>query len=333
MDGCRWLFRVASDPRWGGGHVSRCRVLARELVRQGSGASFWLDQNDGGWSGTLRAEGFGIVSDATAPNWPKWSGVLVDGYDLLDVAALNNMQAIARPLVCFVDHLPPKVDVDLTINAGAEPTSERAAGSLTGFRFSLVEPAFAEIPHACERAVTRLLVVMGRADICGASAKAVQALSKVAFPGPPPALSVVLGSSSPFLDDVRSVLAGYPGQSELKVDVKDMVQLYAESDAVVVAGGVSLLECLAAGRPNCVVRTADNQLGNVRQALALGGSIDGGDIAFWDEPAFVGAVGSLCSSASVRERLASNARRAIDGKGAERVGKAIYELHQRLLSH
>jgi spore coat polysaccharide biosynthesis predicted glycosyltransferase SpsG len=141
---------------------------------------------------------------------------------------------------------------------------------------------------------------------------------------------VVLGSTSQILDDVRHALASYTGQSELLVDVPDMAVLYKQVDAVIVSGGVSLLECLAAGRPSCVVQTADNQAGNVRQALSSGGTIDGGNIASWDESKFIEAIRLLCSSAPTRRGLVTKARRAVDGKGAERVVQAMTQFHQSL---
>lgn len=270
-----WLFRVASDPKWGGGHVSRCRVLASEFARNGIGTGFWLDSNDGGWTKILHAAGFDTVPDTAAAGGTNWRGMLVDGYELMDAATLNDMRSVARPVVCIVDHIPPQIDVDLTINPGADPV-ESGAGHLSGFECALVDPAFADVLPSDGAEVARLLVALGRTDICGASPKVVRALTKATFPSSPPAVTVVLGSNSPLLDDVRGALADYPGSGALCVDEADMVTQFAEADAVVVAGGVSLLECLAAGRPNCVVQTADNQSGNVRQAVSQGGSIDGG---------------------------------------------------------
>jgi spore coat polysaccharide biosynthesis predicted glycosyltransferase SpsG len=255
--------------------------------------------------------------------------MLVDGYELMDAATLNDMRSVARPVVCIVDHIPPQIDVDLTINPGADPV-ESGAGHLSGFECALVDPAFADVLPSDGAEVARLLVALGRTDICGASPKVVRALTKATFPSSPPAVTVVLGSNSPLLDDVRGALADYPGSGALCVDEADMVTQFAEADAVVVAGGVSLLECLAAGRPNCVVQTADNQSGNVRQAVSQGGSIDGGDISEWDETRFIAAIEALCSSAATRTRVAANARRSVDGKGAERVAKAMLRCHEML---
>lgn len=320
-----WLFRVASDPKWGGGHVSRCRVLARALRRRGVGAAFWLDVNDGGWAESLVAEGFQVV-DGRLVRSLDWEGLVIDGYDLLGRASIEQLARIARPTVCLVDHLAPGGDVDLMVTAGA---TQKASGKiLKGMQYALVDAAFSRIPDVSHGPIARLLVTMGRADMVGATARVVRGLAQVRFFGPPPSVAVVVGRHSPDRDEVAKTLERYPGPFELFLDVPDMTKLFTQSDAVVVSGGVSLLECLAAGRPNVVVQTAPNQAGNVGQALESGASLWGGDVVAWDDDRFVRAVESLIGSSQARQAMSEAGRRAVDAQGADRVAATIIELER-----
>ncbi len=289
-------------------------------------ASFWFDENDGGWAATMASEGFAIVDGRAPASGGDWGGGVVDGYELLDRDTLGMMRRLVRSLVCVVDDVAPASEVDLIVNAGAEMAAGADDGVLAGLKYALVDPSFARIPDVVQETVSQVLVAMGRTDAAGATLRVVQALSKARFQGPVPTLTVILGSTSPFLRDVERALQRFPGSSQLLVDVAGMADLYAEADLVIVAGGVSVLECLAGGRPNIVIKTAENQAGNIAQALMSGGSMNGGNIAAWDEGAFIETLTSLCESHAERVVLAAQARRAVDGAGAERVASALAAL-------
>jgi UDP-2,4-diacetamido-2,4,6-trideoxy-beta-L-altropyranose hydrolase len=320
-----WLFRVASDPKWGGGHVSRCRVLARALRRRGVDVAFWLDPKDGGWTESLVVEGFQVV-DGKLAHSVDWEGLVIDGYDLLGRESIEQLGRIARPTVCLVDHLLPGGGVDLMLNAGA--TQTESGSLLSGMQYALVDAAFSRIPDVSHGPISRLLVTMGRTDMVGATARVVRGLAQVPFFDPAPVVTVVIGCHSPDRNEVAKMLEKYPGPFELFLDVPDMIGLFAQSDAVVVSGGVSLLECLAAGRPNVVVQTAPNQAGNVGQALEAGASLWGGDVVAWDGDQFVRAVESLIGSSQARQAMSAAGRRAVDARGADRVAATILELER-----
>jgi len=92
------------------------------------------------------------------------------------------------------------------------------------------------------------------------------------------------------------------------------------ADIVVTAGGVTLLEALALGRPTVALALYDNQRRQVRGAAALGAAL------MVEPDGVVDAVDALVASLDTRCALSSRARAAVDGHGARRVAEAVIGL-------
>lgn len=160
---------------------------------------------------------------------------------------------------------------------------------LCGSQYALLRPEFAALrQYSLERRATaevkHLLVSMGGVDNDNATGQVLQALKTFELPANCK-ITVVMGSSAPWLADVRQQAASLPWPTDVRVNVSNMAQLMADSDLAIGAAGSSTWERCCLGLPSVMVVLADNQ-----RQVALG--------LEW-----TGAVNVLSHSQQILERL------------------------------
>ncbi len=321
-----WLFRVASSPKWGGGHVARCRALGRALSTR-SPVTMLLDPDGGNWLEPLEREGFEIAFADRVPVG-RWCGSLLDGYGFSEADA-RSLRAIAPPLVALDDLRSPPRQADLVINPGPEEASYEMP-ALLGPCYALIDDRYRSRPRASIRPeVGHVAIIFGRYDACDATGLALSAVDWVAREGVRPRLSVVLGGSSPNLETVRKWCKQYDSMATLLIDHHDMPALLKGTDLVIGAGGVGLYERLALGIPSLTVRVSDNQIDNITVAARHGGTIDMGSIEQVDARALAENVLGLARSVQARQEQSRRGQALVDGCGPERVAVEMSALARR----
>ena len=322
----RWLFRIASHARHGGGHVSRAAVLARALKEAGSDVIMQLDPGSAPAAARLSSMGLSCTEDDLPAGGGSesraWAGSLVDGYDLLAQTAAQ-LARWAPPLVAIDDFLLPPQGAALVVNSafGLDGKTIDGVPALLGPRFALVDRAFAQVSQRDRAApVSHVLVSMGRLDPDNLTARALQAIKAA---GAELRVTVALSAGAPFRSDVEAHLAGFGGRGRLLIDADNMPALLNEVDLVIGAGGVSLLERVAAGVPSVTVQLADNQKLFIDGAVAMGVTAAGGT---GNVDAMAAALCDLLANPTAREAMASSAHKAVDGEGAARVAAAMRTL-------
>jgi spore coat polysaccharide biosynthesis predicted glycosyltransferase SpsG len=307
----RWLVRVASQPQHGGGHVARCGTLAVALSAAGAEVTLQLDPDSPDARSRLQRRGLRCVEE---PPGGAFDGIVLDGYELI----ASEAPALARlaPLVVLDDFCAPPGGTALAINGAADLVGDRIGETpaLLGPRYALVDPRYAALPPRDRTAPVRnILVSMGRLDPDGATGRA---LDLVAAADADAALIVVAAP--------RDDLAGRLGaRDRLVSDAPDMLPLLAEADLVIGAGGVSLLERMAAGVPSVTLVLADNQRLAVAGAARRGATLDGGR---GDGAVTVTALRALLADGPARAAMAAAARQTVDGQGAARVAARLIAL-------
>lgn len=319
-----WLFRVASERQWGGGHVARCRALA-EVMRAYRPVAFMLDEDDGGWSGALTAAGFVVLPNGDVPSGP-WCGSLIDGYGFGPEIG-SRLAQVASPLVAIDDLLSPPREAALVVNPGTDDAHYEVP-SLLGSRFALIHSRFRDLPApAVAGQVERVLVSFGRYDTHDAAGLVLSALSllrrREAFA---PELSVVLGGASPNLAAIRTRLEDWDGKARLIVDSDDMPSLIRSADLVLGAGGVSLYERMACGVPSVTLVLADNQAANVDLSARHGATVNAGTIGSVSIERLAESIFMLARSRQARMRQSQCGQAWADGHGPSRVAEAMMRL-------
>ena len=127
-------------------------------------------------------------------------------------------------------------------------------------------------------------------------------------------ITVVMGPHAPWLADVQSAALEMPWPTEVKVGVKDMAQLMADSDLAIGAAGSTSWERCCLGLPSLMMVLADNQSA-IAQALQ-----DHGAATLIEMEADGGL--PLPSNYALAE-ISHTASMLVDGQGTTRILEAM----------
>ena len=239
--------------------------------------------------------------------------VVVDAYEVRADDGRFDATVLAA-----VDDLERDLAVDLLIdpNPGGDPRRRQAAGAVRcGLTYALVVPAPATlVARPVVEGVERILVTSGAADEAGWG----------------PAVAAELHARSCGFDVgvVKGPWAKGAMPDGVRIVTSDdgLLPELAESDLVVTAGGVTLLEALLLGRPTVAVAIAANQARAV-EGVAEAGAAVGLGLGSGATPEDVAdAVEALAGDLARRCALAQAASTLIDGQGPARVAEALVAL-------
>lgn len=220
--------------------------------------------------------------------------------------------------VVAIDDLDRDLAVDLVVRPSpAPPGPVRRARTLAGLEYALIDLSPVSGPPTGVDA--GVVVSLGGADAAGLGADVATLIAAATGPG------VVRHAPGPW-----SKASADPAVAVIE-PTKDLVAELATAAVAVVAGGVTMLEALALGRPTVVVVTADNQ-------TSAAGAVEDAGAAIVLHPGAPAASASQAASAAARSALdllddsrsravlAQRARALVDGRGADRVAEAILGL-------
>lgn len=350
------LFRVDGSDRIGGGHVMRCLSLAGELARRGKEATFLcarltpflrariteaghklheiepvpaLLEEEADWDERrLAADAQRVDADRcrAALSEVRASWTVADHYRLDECWE----QAFRGPgeRMLIIDDManrPHHCDllVDQTFGRAADdylPLVPADCGILTGARYAMLRPAFAEARaealrrRASPGPVQRILVTLGTTDAGGVTGEVVEAVLGVAGDC---RIDVVLGASAPSRSRIEALAAERAGL-HLHLDVTDMVPLLVEADLAIGAAGTAALERCCLGLPAVTMVLAGNQR-LVAQKLTQAGAA----IAVRDSGEAAAAAQSLLGNAAARQRMTAAAAAITEGRGAALIADAM----------
>lgn len=234
--------------------------------------------------------------------------VVIDSYRV----RADDQGSVDSDLTVAFDDLRRDLAVDLVVDP-SPGTAACAHGSarrvLAGADYAVIDPRVTELARAAlTEGTARVLVSFGAADRDGLAAATA---AEVARSLPDTAVLLPVG---PWWDG--PVPAGVHARHVVDGLAPDL----ATSDLVVTAGGVTLLEALALGRPTVVVVTAENQRIAAEHVASAGAAVlSTADAAARDAVA-------LATDPARRRALSKRAAELIDGRGADRVAAAIVEL-------
>jgi spore coat polysaccharide biosynthesis predicted glycosyltransferase SpsG len=111
---------------------------------------------------------------------------------------------------------------------------------------------------------------MGGVDNQNATTRVLDTLNECSLP-PDCQITVVLGANSPWQEQVREGAAKMTLPTHVRVGVKNMAQLMADSDLAIGAAGSTSWERCCLGLPSLIVVLAENQE-EIAQALGCSGA-------------------------------------------------------------
>lgn len=325
----------------GTGHVMRMIALGQAWLALGGDVRF-IGQTDP-LTGRLKAEGFGTIRldaacpdpvdarallDATRPG--GW--IAIDGYHF-DAAYQRALRDAGRRTLVVDDFFDREAyTADILLNQNPDgpdyPYDLPGAILLLGTRYALLRKEFkrTETPQAVPGKATNVMVTLGGADPGNVTGRVVDALRATGRTDL--SVTVVAGAANPHLADLEKRIANLSCACELLTNVKDMPDLMARADLAVAAGGTTSWELCFFGVPFIAIEIADNQQGVIRELTRHNAA------RCLDSAAAVGDIASelerLIDDGRTRQAMREAGMRLVDGKGALRVAKTMYNADIRL---
>lgn len=324
----------------------RCLILADALQKRGAISTFVCRESDGDLISAIRGQGFPVMpllrstrADQTrdaeetirslAGERPDW--LIVDHYGL-DGEWETRLRPWADRICVITDLDDRHHNCDLLLNQNYAASEERLRSLctvanhvhiLSGPRFALLN---AEYHH--RRAVARqrdghvrkVLLFFGGTDSENATGLALEALSRPDFLWLE--VDVVVGVNNPHRGALEAMAAMRP-RTTIHGMQPTLVDLMADADLAIGAGGITTWERMCLGLPAIVVSIADNQR-TVCEALSAGGFIlYVGELLTVDSHDLVKALQDAIRDAACLRELSARGLSLVDGLGALRLVEAI----------
>lgn len=253
----------------GKGYVAHALPIAHEastgLTAPGPEASTPLAHSH--WLGATQAQDAEACAPILAAQRPDW--LIADHY-ALDARWECALAPHYRKLMVIDDlaDRPHACDLLLDQTFGRDAADYRAlvpadCHLLCGSQYALLRPEFAALrPYSLQRraqpALRELLITMGGVDKDNATGQVLHALRTCPLPAES-RITVVMGATAPWLEDVRTQAQDMPWPTRVLVGVSDMAQLMADSDLAIGAAGATSWERCCVGVPTIMLVLAENQ--------------------------------------------------------------------------
>lgn len=351
-------FRVDASLQIGTGHVMRCLTLADALTSKDAKCIFICRSHEGNLIELIRSKGYVTHAlqiepernhengDSTYSEWlgstqerdaelcsrilskfnPEW--LIVDHY-ALDIRWEKLLITHYRKLMVIDDLADRKHSCHLLLdqNLGRDPMGYKPfvpsdCNILCGAHYALLRPEFAELrPYSLKRRaqpeLRNLLISMGGVDKGNATGRVLQALNHCSLPADC-RITVVMGATAPWLDDVTKQAQQMPWPTQVLVGVGNIAQLMTDSDLAIGAAGSTSWELCCLGIPSILICTANNQR-SVIAALSLANATVKIDLEELNQLDLFQSCIKRTKFVKRLQELSNSASRITDGTGASRV--------------
>lgn len=348
------LFRTDASHLIGNGHVMRCLTLATALSERGYVCKFICRNLPGSLHDMIWRNGFDVYSLSSEYNYkqknpynernieyefdninieciplferlrPEW--VVVDHYAIDCVWEIKIKDYVSNVLV--IDDLanrPHSCDVLLDQNYGR--TEEhyiklvpKKCEILCGTKYTLLRDEFLawreiSLNRRSNSKIENILISMGGTDGINMTCKIIDILKLVNFPSEC-RITIVLGSNSPWIKEVRESINSLNVRTNILIGVKNMAELLTNADLAIGAAGSTSWERCVLGVPTIMFSVAENQ-GLISEKLIQEGAAIHADLN-----SFIVVFKNLFNSVNQNEILSSlslAAKDMVDGQGTKRV--------------
>ncbi|WP_223473513.1 UDP-2,4-diacetamido-2,4,6-trideoxy-beta-L-altropyranose hydrolase [Pseudomonas sp. BF-B-27] len=283
-----------------------------------------------GWLGATQEQDALECASLIAELQPNW--LIVDHY-ALDARWEIALQPHYRKLMVIDDLADRQHASDLLLDQtfGRDPKAYQpwvsaSCSVLCGSQYALLRPEFSALrEYSLKRReppqLEHLLITMGGVDKDNATGNILIALKSSELPIGC-RVTVVMGASAPWINDIRQKAAQLPWPTEVLVNVSDMAQLMANSDLAIGAAGSTSWERCCLGLPSLMVVLADNQRSIAKALQDTGASKIIGDSS--SDVTIYELITELVSNTQNLGCMSDAARQVADGKGTARVVSYLF---------
>ena len=317
----RWLFFPAVDRQAGLGHQRRCQALAAQVAEPVWGNEVAANVTDGQTATTSLPETIARLD-------PQW--IILDNYEF-NAADQRAVRATGRQLLVIDDthHLKAyHADMILNPNVGAESLIYRGSPvgrRLLGSDFAMVAPDVrmqSPAHRSVAKVAKRVLVTTGGGNPNGAREIILAALALVEVD--PLDIAVVVSAVEGEVD--ISLPKDTCHRFTIQRAPSDLAKLMAESDLAISTAGVTLQELAYLGVPTLAVIAADNQEPSAKEFAKAGAVELAGRVETLQPSVFARQIAKLVADSSKRRTMRERGQQLIDGRGAERVARAMRDV-------
>ncbi|GAB1644774.1 PseG/SpsG family protein [Krasilnikovia sp. MM14-A1259] len=334
-------IRCDAGPRTGVGHLVRCVALAEELVAHGVAVHFLSDLGGLAWAhAQLEQRGLpwhpapydevGLVAAAARLGL---DALVTDSYELPPRHAAA-VRATGRTVLTIVDGelrgQPADIYVDQNLDAElAVPDLPPGAIRLAGLDYALLRAAVRERRPAAARGASAARTPKVVAFFGGTDAyRAAPVIGRLLVATGAAFDAVVVAADRGLRDELRAVAPGAGQRLRVIGPTDELPALLADADLAVSASGTSTWELLCLGLPSALVRVVDNQIIGYERTIAHGlaaglGHLPALRVPSAEADAAAAVLRDLLTDPAARTALGARAWAAVDGRGAERVARAL----------
>lgn len=232
------------------------------------------------WLGATQIEDAELCAKILQPLHPDW--LVVDHY-ALDSRWESALKPHADQLMVIDDLADRAHDCDLLLDqtfgrdtADYKPRVPTQCDLLCGAQFSLLRPEFAvaraeSLRGRTGRHLKHLLISMGGVDKDNVTTKVLNALQSIP-PPPDGKVQVVMGSTAPWLAEVKKQALNMRWPTEVIVNTDNMARLMTDCDLAIGAAGATSWERCCLGLPCIMLVLAENQQ-TIARGLAAAGAV------------------------------------------------------------
>lgn len=278
------------------------------------------------WLGATQQQDAAACRPLLAEHRPDW---LITDHYALDRCWEESLAPHYRKLMVIDDlaDRPHTCDLLLDQTFGRDPADYRplvpaTCRLLCGSQYALLRPEFASLRRysllrRAQPALQELLITMGGVDRNNATGQVLKMLRSTPLHADC-RITVVMGATAPWLDEVRTQMQTLPWATRTLVGVNDMAQLMADSDLAIGAAGATSWERCCLGLPTIMVVLADNQL-KVAQGLEHAGAAVLVTFGTDSERQFASLLSALLADPNILHAMSRSAASIADGTGTNSV--------------
>lgn len=279
------------------------------------------------WLGATQQEDAEVCAGILEQLQPDW--LIVDHYGL-DIFWEQKLKPHFRKLMVIDDLADRAHQCDLLLD---QTFGRNAADYLSwvpsdtklmcGSQYALLRPDFANLrQYSLQRRLRpklrQLLISFGGVDRDNMTVKVLEILRSSSLLEDCH-ISVVMGSTAPWLNEVQRFVQDMPWPTSVQVDVNNMAQLMADSDLAIGAAGATSWERCCLGLPTVMLVLADNQI-KIAQALSKAGAVIKIDRLTFKVTQLINA--DMIESDALAG-MSSAASKVTDGLGTQRILHAL----------
>lgn len=220
------------------------------------------------WLGATQEEDAALCAAIVQSLQPDW--IIVDHY-ALDEQWEKALCPYCKQLMVIDDLADRQHDCDLLLDqtfgrapADYLPLVPQHCQLLCGAKYALLRSEFAQwrdysLKRREQGQLDHLLINLGGVDKDNITTEILQALAKASLPVNC-RITVVMGATAPWIEEVQQQAQQLPWPTEVKVGVNNMAELMANSDLAIGAAGATSWERCCLGLPTIMIVLAPNQM-------------------------------------------------------------------------